>query len=812
MALPTPFMGGRVPSAPSSIYPPSMAGGGMPWGAGSGTAGRSSTASPGQMLPGGVLQIGGPARIPSPLAGMQSQLGNRPTFTGTFGALQAAGNADIGAAAQAQQQAEAQSVTITPEEMTGLAAYISRQWEMMNRHRLSLGIADRLLAALRAFNGQYDATRAAEIKKFGGSDVYARVTSNKSRGATSLLRDIYINQERPWAFKPPDDIEIPMEVYVQIVHTVQAEVGNMLDAGQPPQQDEVKERTKRLIESARQAAKKKAAERSRIAEDKVDTLLTNGNFYGALAEVCADLTIFPYAIMKGPTVRMQPTVQWRNGQPFVSTKPILWYERVSPFDLWMSPGVARVSDAQMVERKKFTRAALNDLLDLPGYDHDAVRRVLQDYPNGLTDIYDYTEASRSILESRENPQWNETGLIDCLEFHGNMQGTQLIDAGMSPSKISDPMRDYMATAWKIGRYIIKVQLNPSPRKRHPYFISSFEKVPGTPIGNSLPDILGDVQEMANVTLRSMANNMAFASGPQVTVDHSRLAPSEDGTSIFPWKRWAVKTDPFTGNTQSLAPISFFQPADNSQSLMAVYGFLMQLGDDQSAVPRYITSGTGASGGASRTASGLAMLMGNASKQLQTVAGNVDIDIMEPILTETKDIVLLTDETDLLDGSETIVAKGAQVAQQRETLRSRQLEFLQITNNPVDMQIMKLSGRASVLKSVSNTLGMPGAEIVPDPEDMEREQEQQETLQQQSQLMAMAGIQPPGMPGGGEEGGGEGGGEGGAPGSAPGAKPGANGPPGGAGNQPPRPAQGGGAPSTNLMRTGAGGPPRVAAGP
>jgi hypothetical protein len=65
----------------------------------------------------------------------------------------------------------------------------------------------------------------------------------------------------------------------------------------------------------------------------------------------------------------------------------------------------------------------------------------------------------------------------------------LLEYGISTRSIPDPLRDYFVQAWLIGRYVIKVQLSPSPRKRHPYYITSFEKVPGTPVGNGLPDIL-----------------------------------------------------------------------------------------------------------------------------------------------------------------------------------------------------------------------------------------------------------------------------------------------------------------------------------
>src|SRR4029079_5144260 len=96
-----------------------------------------------------------------------------------------------------------------------------------------------------------------------------------------------------------------------------------------------------------------------------------------------------------------------------------------------------------------------------------------------------------------------------------------MEQGSGPGQIQDELRDYFVQAWVIGSYTIKVQLAPSPRRRHPYYITSFEKVPGTPVGNGLPDILNDVQEAGNATLRAMINNLSIASGPQVVVNMDR---------------------------------------------------------------------------------------------------------------------------------------------------------------------------------------------------------------------------------------------------------------------------------------------------
>jgi len=169
-------------------------------------------------------------------------------------------------------------------------------------------------------------------------------------------------------------------------------------------------------------------------------------------------------------------------------------------------------------------------------------------------------------------------------------------------------------------------------------------------------------------------------------------------------------------------------------------------------------------------------MGNAAKILQTVAANIDNDVIEPAVSALYDMVMLTDQTGMLRGDENIVVLGVNVAMQRETQRQRQLEFLQITANPIDSQIMGVRGRANVLREVSNGIGMPGEDIVPPDEE----------------IKAQMGGGPSG-PGGPPPGGGPA-----APGGPPGAPPGApQGPqtnvvgstPGAGPGTPPNPAQG-----------------------
>jgi hypothetical protein len=339
-------------------------------------------------------------------------------------------------------------------------------------------------------------------------------------------------------------------------------------------------------------------------------------------------------------------------------------------------------------------------------------------------------------------------MISCLQFTGNVQGRMLLEHGFTEDDIPDPIRDYAVEAWMIGPYLIKVQLGVSPRRRHKYYVSSWEKVPGTPVGNAIPDQISDLQEVCNASLRSLVNNISISSGPQVVVNDDRLAGLETGEDLYPWKRWHVNNPLLASSAEK--PIDFFQPQSNANELLGVFKAIYDLSDDVSAIPKYL-SGNSPGGGAGRTASGLAMLMGNASKILQTVCANIDRDMMAPALTNLMDLVLLTDTTGMLQGTETVTPKGVVVAMQRETMRARQLEFLQLTANPIDIGIMGPKGRAAVLRSVSTTIGLPGEEIVPTDDEL---QQQQAQAQANAAAAGAAGHQQtppegPGGPGGGK---------------------------------------------------------------
>jgi hypothetical protein len=631
-----------------------------------------------------------------------------------------------------------------------LGAFIRRRWEMLRNHRNQGNnpLNQRLLRAQSMFEGKYDADKLAQIRQFGGSEVYSRLVAVKCRGATSLLRDVYLGPDRPWDIQPQPDPPVPDEIRQNIMQLIQSEAGNLAQSGAPVTDDQLHTRYFSLMHAAQAAARRNATLQADAASDKVEDILVAGGFYEALNEFLIDLPLFPFAVIKGPTVRMVPKLAWIQGKPSLQNRPQMFWERVNPFDVYWTPGANNIADAEIIERKRLTRADLNDLLGLPGYNEDAIRLALADYANGLREWMDAPDTEQALNEGRENPTMNFSHYIDAIEYHGNVQGRSLLIEGVDPKLIPDPDRDYMVQSWVVGRWTIKTQLNPSPRQRHPYYVTSYEKVPGTIAGHALPDILEDLQEVCNATLRAMVNNMAISSGPQVVINDEMVSPTEAGDQLYPWKRWHVQGDPM-GNGRD--PITFFAPPSNAQELLAIYQSVTNVADEISAIPRYIT-GSERLGGAGRTASGLSMMMGNSSKVLQTVASNIDLDVMKPLLTGMYDMIMLTDSSGILTGEEEIRVKGTDVAVQKETERQKQLQFLQITANPIDAPIIGEVGRGRLLRALAQGLGLPD-DLVPDDQTLQAQVQAQKQMEAAGQALmgagapGAAGQQGPGQAGG-----------------------------------------------------------------
>jgi hypothetical protein len=591
------------------------------------------------------------------------------------------------------------NLKLTPMSESGIVNLVRTKYSHFRNERETQGISELLISALRAYRGKYDAEKLNEINKFGGSKVYSKVVASKCRSATALLRDIYLSTDRPWFTRPTPVPDLPGEVIELVAQLVQAEVAQAESEGMQITEELVIERTLALRKMIEKQQRKTAEKEAEEQGDRIQDLLVQGGFYEALADFLIDLPVFPYAVLKGPIVEMRTKMEWVNGKAKKVVAPEMVWKRISPFDIYFSPRESRPHRREIIERVPLTRGDLSSYRDLEGYNKDAIDAILEQYSmGGLTDWVDSIDSERSDLENKEDPT-SQTDTIDALEFHGYVQGSMLQTYGIT--KIKDPSAEYSCRVWLVDSRIIRITLNPHTSERPIYYITSYDKTPGASVGQGLPEILSDYEDVMNASLRSLVNNMAMASGPQVEVNMDRMQATDNEMELYPWKRWLTASDP-TGSNQPV--VRFFQPQSNAQELLSVYSQLNVATDEASGIPRYM-QGSGASGGAGRTASGLNMLMQNASKLIQTVASHVDKDILTPALTHVHELLALTSPEGTYKGDIELRITGVTKALQRETERMRQLEFLNITANPIDSQIVGPGVRSEILKEVAGGIGL-----------------------------------------------------------------------------------------------------------
>jgi len=633
----------------------------------------------------------------------------------------------------ADQQRRASELAQAQPLVKSLASYVRNCWTEARKAKEQT-VESRMFKAVRSRRGEYDPDVLTKIRETGGSEIYMMLTSNKCRAAASWLRDVLMNQgsEKPWTIRPTPVPTLPPNIIEEMRQDAIQQLAKVIEVtGQalPPMQ--LRKFLNELRESYMYNLQEEAKFQVRQMEGKMEDQLCEGGFMKAMDQFIDDITTFPCAFIKGPVVRRKPTMKWNPNaqggyQLVIEDDLVLEWERVDPFMIYPSPASTGIDDGYLIERHKLRQTDLEELIGVEGYDDAAIRQVLEDYGRGGLQEWLIVDSTKAQAEGRSTTAVmnNSEHLIDALQFWGTVSGQVLRDWGMSDAEVPDIAKQYYCECWLIGQYVIKASLNYHPLGKKPYYKASYEDIPGTFWGNSTYDLIKDCQDMVNSSARALANNMGIASGPQMYVNVDRVPAGEDITNLYPWKIHQVTSDPMGS---SAAPIGFFQPNSNAQELMAVYEKFSVLADEYSGIPRYMT-GSAPAGGAGRTASGMSMLMTNANKSMKQVVSNIDTNVMTPLLERQYFYNMKYSQDPELKGDVTIVARGANSIIAKESAQVRRNEFLMATANPIDMGIMGIEGRATLLRENAKQLDMNADDIVPPREKFRVDQQIQQMMQ------------------------------------------------------------------------------------
>jgi hypothetical protein len=675
--------------------------------------------------------------------------------------LQAILNRDAAAAPEPQAIDETSS-------MSALASHVRAAWgrNKLSKERISL----KLLDCLRARRGVYSPAQLQVMMSNGGgmNIVWADLTETKCRAASAWIREIVLPVgEQPWGIDPTPLPDLPKALKQSIVTKALEQAKQVMiqaaQASAPPEPDPnappgappppspttmtpgefrdlVISLGEKLRDEAERTVSKIAAARAKRMEKQIADRLAQGGYAQAMDAFVEDFCTYPAAILKGPIYTRHKTLKWADGwNPQVSNNPAQTWSHVSPFDVYPAAASRSPQEGDFIERIRFRRDELFDLKGLPDYKDDEIDAALRDYSGGHLEGWLWTEAERQRLEQETMYMWlSPPGVIDALNYWGGVPGWKLKSWGVQGNAKTGELedtRDYECNVLICGKYILYAALNPDPLDKRPYLKACYDEIPGAFWGRSIPDLASTHQKMCNGIACALADNLAMASGPMVWVHADRFADGESTIDIFPWKTWQLKSDPSQGVNPG---IGFFQADDRSGPLMATYEQWERRADDATGIPRY-TYGNEQAGGSADTATGLSMLMNNAAKGLRRAISNIDLNVIAPTIEQTFTNEMLYNPDDSIKGDCITVPRGAAAILIKESAQQRRTQFLGMTGNPIDMQIIGLKGRAALLRETASAMELPVDDIVPSEEEMEqKEAAQAQAAQAQAQAQAQAG--------------------------------------------------------------------------
>ena len=624
------------------------------------------------------------------------------------------------AKAEAAKQVQADNPNIS-----ALARHIRTVWQVNKEHKESQNIQLELIENLRQREAMYDSDTARIIAEQGSTNVFLSLTDVKCRAFENWLSDIFGSEGvKPWELMATPKPEMQDSVVQMVVANSMAKwQKHVAMTGQPPHPEQMFDYAATMREQVDRLISEEADKRAKKMERVMFNQLLSGNWDSTFADFQWNLATFKTAFVKGPIIRKKKQRQWKRNPLGRTTSEIVEafiteYECPHPLDMFPSRCQSTTDDGDLCERVRFTRRSLRAMLGVPNYDDDAIKSVLENYGKYGYREEDSYQWDRALLERKEKDQSVlGTDMIEGIEFNGSIQGKTLMEEGMEedPDGNSiDPLNEYELSAILINDLVIFKTFNPNPLGERYYSKCSYRPLAGSFWGKGIPDLMRDLQAICNGAVRALVDNAALSAGPQIVFnDISRIPTGEDIENIYPRKIWQF----INQMNQSGNPIDFRDIPSHATELFRVYESFAKLADDWTGVPAY-QYGNSISSGAGRTSSGLQTLMAASGRGIKKAIARIDTDIFRPCLLRQFEFNMAYNPDESIKGDVTIRPVGELAMILKEGAMQKTQQILQASNNPIDIHVIKPSGRAILYKRMMKAADIDSEDVVTDSELLE----------------------------------------------------------------------------------------------
>lgn len=527
---------------------------------------------------------------------------------------------------------------------------------------------ERWLKDLRQYRGIYDPEVLALIGK-RRSKAFVRSTRVKIKTVDARVADLLFpsGSDRTWTAEPTPVPTIDRNTKRNIVMGLQHALGRA------PTPFEVETGVKKVVG---QAAKKMV--------QVIDDQLAEADYATTARQVLHSGHLYGTGILKAPLVERKNRSKFvlEHGKWVMKTEsyvvPFVDYVPVWRFYPDMS-AVSLDECRYVYERHLMTRAKLSSIAKKKSFKGNLIRDYILTNPKGAhTPRYFDTEI-RSIGE-RAAALAKDDGNYEILERWGWLDGEMLAGAGVNvpPERMHET---FFSNVWLLpDGTVIKIALQPINGVTWPYHLYYVDKDETSIFADGFASIMRDDQTMINAATRMVLDNGALAAGPQIEANMSLLAPGERADDMYPFKIWARN-----GQDAASPAIRVLNIPNGLEYLMPVVEMFKRNSDDVTAIPRYM-QGENATTGAAGTASGMSMLLANASIVMKDLITNYDSVTRSFIEGLYKwNMQFNPDET--IKGDFNVKARGTASLMAKE-LRAQQLDAFAATLSPEDAPYIK----------------------------------------------------------------------------------------------------------------------------
>ena len=203
-------------------------------------------------------------------------------------------------------------------------------------------------------------------------------------------------------------------------------------------------------------------------------------------------------IIKGPFTfnkTLHSYDRGENGERIYNPKTVKVpkLEYVSLWDFYPDPNARDIEECEFtIQRHKFNRNQLRNLLNRPFFNKKAILETLQDGPN-------YPERSyESSLDAGDNDSdYSSSSRFEVLEYWGIVDKTTLEESGMIiPDEFTEE-DELQINAWVTNNKVLRMVVNPFKPYRIPYHAFPYEKNPYSFFGIGVPENMADAQAIMN---------------------------------------------------------------------------------------------------------------------------------------------------------------------------------------------------------------------------------------------------------------------------------------------------------------------------